>query len=146
MPLISEKNYAILGAIPVVQTFVGTGSVLKNLGLLVKDAWLSVFGPGRDKIKQDVDALLKDKRDQGYFLQNGRLTWMGSIEKGGEDHETEYLELSKKIHDLKSSEACPEQHLSGICLGIITAIPVVGTVINLGKLRQLSRYRDFNVD
>ena len=146
MPLISRKNYAILGAIPVVQTVVGAGSVLKNLGLLVKDAWLSVFGPGRDKINQDVDALLKDKRDQGYFLHNGRLAWMGSIEKETEAHDKEYRELSKKIHDLKSSEACPEEHLSDMCTGIITAIPVVGTVINLGKLRQLSRLRDFNVD
>lgn len=143
MPLISNKNYAILGAIPVVQTVLGAGVVLKNLGLLVKDAWLSVFGPGSDKIDQEVKDLLEAEGDKGYFLQEGNLCWMGNIENAGKDHKKKYLELAGKIHNLTSTKACPQQHFSGICTGIITAIPVIGTVVNYNTYKRIEKLEEY---
>lgn len=123
--MISDRVYAVLGSLPITQQIVGLGSVIKNLSLLAKDAFLEMFGPGNDKCDEDIKEIL------------GKLKELKTPK--GYDRHPDATKLELDLERIESLRVEAGKHFEDLVNGIKTATPILGTAYNWTQLKEINK-------
>lgn len=126
---ISNNTYTVLCAIPLAQTLVGIPSALINGALLIRDLWTNCFGDPSDingPIQVKIDNIYEEIRDHQWAIANNLP---GGIPL--KDRQYSIDKFNSNIQSLEGKRYSPGQHFQEVINGILSAIPVVGTLYNL---------------
>lgn len=71
---VSDKNFLIMCACPIVQQIVGTASALKNTALIVRDIFLTVFGRGDAEYNKEISIYINLSEPIPLIYQPNKLS------------------------------------------------------------------------
>lgn len=126
---ISNNTYTVLCAIPFAQTLVGIPSALINSALLIRDLWTNCFGDPSDinsPIQNKIDNINQQIADHITAIENGLPLGIPL-----EERKDSLVNLYSNIQSLEWKRYSPRKHFQEVVDGILSAIPVVGTIYNL---------------